>query len=43
MTQDMTPFPIDFVGDLVCPWCFLGWSRLKTALAQRPDLAAQEV
>ena len=31
--------PIDFVGDVVCPWCFLGWTRLKTALAQRPDLA----
>jgi predicted DsbA family dithiol-disulfide isomerase len=27
---------IDFVGDVVCPWCFLGWWRLKTALAARP-------
>jgi predicted DsbA family dithiol-disulfide isomerase len=32
-------FPIDFIGDVVCPWCFLGWTRLKAALAQRPDLA----
>jgi predicted DsbA family dithiol-disulfide isomerase len=31
-------FPIDFVGDVVCPWCFLGWTRLKAALSQRPDL-----
>ena len=33
-----TPVPIDFVGDVVCPWCFLGWTRLKAALARRPDL-----
>jgi len=32
-------FPIDFIGDVVCPWCFLGWTRLKAALSQRPDLA----
>jgi predicted DsbA family dithiol-disulfide isomerase len=31
-------FPVDFVGDVVCPWCFLGWTRLKSALALRPDL-----
>ena len=34
-------FPVDFVGDVVCPWCFLGWARLKSALALRPALAAQ--
>jgi predicted DsbA family dithiol-disulfide isomerase len=34
-------FPIDFVGDVVCPWCYLGWTRLKAALASRPDLQAQ--
>lgn len=34
-------FPVDFVGDVVCPWCYLGWSRLKNALASRPELAAQ--
>jgi predicted DsbA family dithiol-disulfide isomerase len=33
-------FQVDFVGDVVCPWCYLGWTRLKSALAQRPDLAA---
>jgi predicted DsbA family dithiol-disulfide isomerase len=31
-------FPVDFVGDVVCPWCYLGWTRLKAALATRPDL-----
>lgn len=35
------PLPIDFVADPVCPWCYLGWARLKAALAQRPDLAPQ--
>lgn len=34
-------FPIDFVADPVCPWCCLGWARLKAALAERPDLAPQ--
>lgn len=29
---------IDFVGDVVCPWCFLGWARLKRALKARPGL-----
>jgi predicted DsbA family dithiol-disulfide isomerase len=35
------PLQIDFVGDVVCPWCFLGWARLKAALASRPDLDAK--
>jgi predicted DsbA family dithiol-disulfide isomerase len=34
------PFQIDFVGDVVCPWCYLGWARLKAALALRPQLDA---
>jgi len=33
-------FPVDFVGDVVCPWCYLGWTRLKAALAARPELPA---
>ncbi|MGZ5987280.1 MAG: DsbA family protein, partial [Caulobacteraceae bacterium] len=36
-------FPVDFVGDVVCPWCFLGWTRLKSALAARPDLGPQVI
>lgn len=37
MTQS-APFQIDYVGDVVCPWCYLGWARLKSALAARPEL-----
>lgn len=36
--RGMTALPIDFVADPVCPWCYLGWARLKAALARRPDL-----
>jgi predicted DsbA family dithiol-disulfide isomerase len=36
-------FPVDFVGDVVCPWCFLGWARLKSALGARADLRAQVI
>ena len=34
---------IDFIADVVCPWCYLGWRRIKTALAMRPDLKATVV
>jgi predicted DsbA family dithiol-disulfide isomerase len=36
-------FPVDFVGDVVCPWCYLGWTRLNAVLATRPELGAQVV
>lgn len=31
---------IDFYGDMICPWCHLGWRRLQAALQQRatPDV-----
>ncbi len=29
---------IEFIADVVCPWCWLGWRRLHTALAERPSL-----
>lgn len=32
---------IDFIADVVCPWCYIGWRRLNTALAQRPDVEAE--
>ena len=36
---------VDVVSDFVCPWCFLGRTRLKAALAglraERPGLAVQ--
>lgn len=28
---------IDFVSDMVCPWCFIGLRRLETALAGVPE------
>lgn len=28
---------VDFIADLVCPWCYLGWRALKTAAERRPD------
>lgn len=43
----MTPNPgngalkIDFIADVVCPWCYIGWRRLETALAERPDIKAE--
>jgi len=27
--------PIDYVADVVCPWCYVGWARLKGALGLR--------
>jgi len=38
MADTSAPLQIDFVGDVVCPWCFLGWTRLKAALKARPEL-----
>jgi predicted DsbA family dithiol-disulfide isomerase len=35
------PLIIDVVADVVCPWCYLGWRRLKSALALRPDVEAK--
>lgn len=35
------PLKIDFIADVVCPWCYIGWARLKAALALRPDIAAE--
>ncbi|MGR4863861.1 DsbA family oxidoreductase [Caulobacter sp. LARHSG274] len=32
------PLLIDLVADVVCPWCYLGWRRVKSAVALRPDL-----
>ena len=34
---------IDFIADVVCPWCYIGWRRLHTALAMRPQLEAKVI
>lgn len=31
-----SPFVIDVISDVVCPWCFIGKRRLETALARLP-------
>lgn len=33
-----SPMVVDVVADVVCPWCYLGWRRVKAALAQRPGM-----
>ena len=35
-----TKLHIDLVADVVCPWCYIGWRRLKTALEMRPGIQA---
>ena len=32
---------IDMVSDVVCPWCYIGKSRLEKAIALRPDVATE--
>jgi predicted DsbA family dithiol-disulfide isomerase len=34
---------IDFIADVVCPWCYIGLRRLEKALALRPDIQAEIV
>ena len=34
----MTPLRIDYIADVVCPWCWLGWRRLGKTLALRSDV-----
>lgn len=34
-----TPLRIDFVSDVVCPWCVIGLKSLEQALAELPDVA----
>jgi predicted DsbA family dithiol-disulfide isomerase len=35
------PLQIDVVSDVVCPWCFIGKSRLEQALELRPDIPVE--
>ena len=34
---------IDFISDVVCPWCVIGWKALEQALANAADVATAEV
>ena len=43
MTEPATnavPMDVDFVADVVCPWCYIGFERLKQTLALRPQVQA---
>jgi predicted DsbA family dithiol-disulfide isomerase len=40
-TNSITPVTIDVVSDVVCPWCFIGKSRLEKALALKPDIPVE--
>ena len=35
------PLVIDVVSDVVCPWCFIGKTRLEDALQLRPDIPVE--
>ncbi len=37
----LAPLTIDVVSDVVCPWCFIGKSRLEKALALKPGIAVE--
>ena len=34
---------IEIFSDIVCPWCFVGQSRLAAALARRPEIPVEVV
>jgi predicted DsbA family dithiol-disulfide isomerase len=35
------PLTIDVVSDVVCPWCFIGKSRLEKAFALKPEIPVE--
>lgn len=39
--SDKQPVRIDVVSDVVCPWCFIGKSRLEKALALKPGIEVE--
>ncbi len=41
--SDPTPFTIDVVSDVVCPWCFIGKRKLEAALAMPEAKSLGEV
>ena len=40
-TKSQEPLTIDVVSDVVCPWCFIGKSRLEKALKLKPDIPVE--
>ena len=39
----MKPMRIDFVSDVVCPWCVIGLKSLEQALANAADIVEPEI
>ena len=39
--SDKQPVRIDVVSDVVCPWCFIGKSRLEKALKLKPGIPVE--
>lgn len=37
----MSALTVDFVSDVVCPWCFIGFTRLEQALADAGEESAE--
>jgi len=40
-TKSQEPLTIDVVSDVVCPWCFIGKSRLEKALKLKPEIPVE--
>ncbi|HEY0179588.1 MAG TPA: DsbA family oxidoreductase [Dokdonella sp.] len=43
MSANPAPIRIDFVSDVVCPWCAIGLAALEQAIARVGDAAAVEL
>jgi predicted DsbA family dithiol-disulfide isomerase len=39
--ETMAALTIDFVSDILCPWCFIGFTRLEQALVQASEESAE--
>jgi predicted DsbA family dithiol-disulfide isomerase len=39
-TSPLEPFPIKVIGDVMCPWCFVGKRRLERTLERLPHINA---
>ena len=37
------PMKIDFISDVVCPWCIIGLGGLEAALARVGDLVDAQI
>ncbi len=40
---DAQPMRIDFISDVVCPWCVIGLKALEQALARTADVVAPDI